>query len=127
MPEPPEPDGCPDSANGVPVHITATDENGETYTVGTVTSDLSGTFAAMWDPPKEGIYTITASFDGSGAYWPSYAATHVGVDTTPSGSIATLEPANQDNQVNTTIYIAIAAAVIVIVVVLAAIMLRRRK
>jgi len=119
---------CPDSANGVPVSITATHSDGTNYQIGTVTSDLSGSYAVMWTPPKEGIYTITASFDGSDSYWPSYSTTNIGVGTAPSGSVTPSEPVNPDNQIETNVYIlAAVAAIIVIVATLAVVILRRRK
>jgi hypothetical protein len=37
----------------------------------------------MWTPPKEGLYTILATFPGSKSYYPSYAETSIGVTAAP--------------------------------------------
>jgi len=67
----------PANVTGVPVTLTETDHNGNTYTIGTTRTDLSGTFAYAWTPPIVGNYTIVATFDGSNSYWGSCAETHI--------------------------------------------------
>ena len=52
----------PGNATGVPVRLTAIDPNGNTQNIGTVTSDMTGLFSAMWTPPVPGKYTIIASW-----------------------------------------------------------------
>jgi hypothetical protein len=71
----------PDNITGVPVHLYATDANGKTTDIGTVTSDMSGLFKKLWQPTEAGEYTIYACFDGSKAYDSSYATTAVGITT----------------------------------------------
>jgi outer membrane protein assembly factor BamB len=74
-------------ATGVPVHLTAIDPNGNYQDIGTVTTDISGLYHIMYTPPVPGEYTVTASFDGTNAYWPSYATTSIGVSEAPAASV----------------------------------------
>src|SRR5208282_5171212 len=67
----------PTDVTGVPVTLTETDHNGNTYTIGTTTSDSSGTWAYNWTPPIPGNYTIVATFAGSNSYYGSCAETHI--------------------------------------------------
>lgn len=145
----------PGHATGVSVTLTAIDPNGNTQNIGTVTSDVSGLFKAMWTPPVPGAYTIIASFGGSNSYFPSYAETAIGVSssasplTSPSSPSApsasppvtsspsatvlpsvaptpTSPPNNAGSSM--TLYIVAAAALVIIVVVAAiAVVLRKRK
>jgi hypothetical protein len=79
----------PVDAAGVQVRLTATDPNGNWQEIGTATSDDSGTYSFMWTPPVPGLYTITATFEGSESYFSSYTRTALGVDEAPQ---ATPEP-----------------------------------
>jgi outer membrane protein assembly factor BamB len=145
----------PADVNGVPVHLTAIDPNGNTQGIGTVVSDITGSYAISWAPPVPGVYTITARFEGSNSYGDSSAQTSLLVSesaaaTVPSTSSPTQSTGSQTQAPATTTspvspspsqaeapqptsgipattYIAIAAAVIIIAVVAAAVLLRRRK
>ncbi|MFB3890089.1 MAG: PQQ-binding-like beta-propeller repeat protein [Candidatus Bathyarchaeia archaeon] len=147
----------PGDAKGVSVQLSALDPNGNNQDIGTVTTDLSGTYSVLWTPPVQGKYIITATFAGTGSYWPSYAETAIGVTAAPSASAAppptaaptppptspqptstpppptiapsvTPPPASPPAETpNTAIYIAAAAVVVVVAVVAAAVVLRRRK
>ena len=69
----------PTDAKGVEVTLDTIDPNGNFIHIGTVTSDSAGLFKKLWTPDIPGEYTIIATFEGSGAYWSSYAETAVGV------------------------------------------------
>jgi len=138
---------------GVPVTIFATDANGHTEQIATVTSDASGLFYFKWVPSQVGVYMITAVFDGSESYWPSSSTTAVSVDeaasvpiqtlpptTVPSETISPTESPTQtvvpsptpavepDSNLPTETLLIIGAAVIIIAVVaVAAALLRKRK
>jgi hypothetical protein len=136
--------GLSTDAKGVPVKLTAVDPNGNTVDIGTVTSDMGGNYAFMWTPTMEGMYSIGATFEGSGSYYGSYAETHIAVSKaaaviTPSATptvaptvapTATASPSpvpNTGSGLGTEIYIAIAAAAVIAIVAAAALVLRKRK
>ncbi len=142
----------PGNATGVPVTLTALDPNGNTEQIGTVTSDMTGLFSAMWTPPVPGKYTVIASFGGSKSYGSSYAECAFGVGAALAAApaspqaLATPPPTSEPTQTTApspqvtttpvpppssagipTTYIIIAVVAIVIVVAAAALVLRRRK
>jgi len=71
--------GCPADAEGVEVVITTLDPNGNTYELGRTTTSLSGTFGCAVNPPVPGLYKIIVTFEGSNAYYGSYAETYINV------------------------------------------------
>jgi hypothetical protein len=137
----------PTNATGVPLTLSVKDQNGNSVFSTSVTSDVSGHYAASWTPTTNGLYTITATFDGSKSYYTSSAVTSIGVDKAPATSPApttaptpTVEPTvvptataspspvpNTGTGIGTEVYIAIAAAAVIAVVAVAALVLRKRK
>jgi hypothetical protein len=147
----------PTDVTGVLVHLTAIDPNGNFQDLGTAVSDSLGNFAVSWIPPVPGLYTVTASFEGSKSYYSSQAGTSFvvsesaaavpvvvtptqapGQPSTPAASApisaqSVLPLHSEAPQPSTTAaaptltYIAIGAAVIIIVVVAAVLIFRRRK
>ncbi len=75
----------PTNATGVPVVISVVDANGNYRTVGTTTADANGFFSFEWTPDITGKYTIYATFEGSHAYYSSFAQTAISVSE--SGAI----------------------------------------
>ena len=67
----------PTNTTGVPVTLTETDHNGNTYTIGTTRTNAMGVYGFQWTPPVEGNYSITATFAGSNSYWGSAASTYM--------------------------------------------------
>ena len=143
----------PNNATGVKMHLTAIDPNNNFQDIGTVVSDIDGTYAIGWTPPVPGVYKVTATFEGSESYYSSTGTTHFLVGEAPSAAVVTPTPATTATPAiptqtpsqttspstspseapppasadMTTVYIAIAAAVVIIAVVAAAVILRRRK
>ena len=139
----------PANAVGVPVTLYAIDSNGNTQTIGTVTSTSGGIFHKLWTPQIEGEYVIIAKFEGTQSYGPSSAQTAIGVTAAPSPVVtptptpvvtATPTPivtASPSPSVTTapspsglptsTIYAIAAAVIIIVIVAVAAIALKRRK
>ena len=137
------------------MHLTAIDPNGNFQDIGTATSNMLGNYAIEWTPPVPGLYTVTATFEGSKSYYRSEAGTSFAVSKASAASPAVVTPSPTATQpvtpasptpietpvspsptqaVNpptsaepTTTYIAIGIAVVVIVAVAAALILRRRK
>ena len=81
----------PLDAVGVEVTLETLDPNGNFYEIGKVTSDASGMYKLLWEPPVPGEYTIIARFAGSESYWRSTAETALGVTEAPSPG-APIEP-----------------------------------
>jgi hypothetical protein len=70
---------------GVPVTLTALDQNNNPVEIGTATtSAYYGTFEMAWTPPAEGTYKIIASFAGDESYGSSGASTAVSVGPAPA-------------------------------------------
>ena len=70
---------------GVEATITAIGSDGTVIDLGTVTTNAYyGTFSKSWTPPKEGTYTITASFTSDDSYGSSSAATTLQVGPAPT-------------------------------------------
>ena len=129
----------PTDATGVEVHLTAVDPNGNFQDIGTTTSNTLGNFAFEWTPPVPGLYSVTAAFEGSEAYFASEAGTSFIVSesssyspalTTTSQSVLPAidqapQPATSANV--TTTYVAIGAAVVIVIAAAAALVLTKRK
>jgi hypothetical protein len=82
---------------GVPVSLTAINENGGYTNIGTVTtSAYYGTYEMAWTPPAEGTYKIIASFAGDDSYGSSAAATAVTVGPAPTQITIPEQPAPPD-------------------------------
>jgi hypothetical protein len=116
----------PHNITGVPVTLSVVDSNGNYRTIGTTTSDGTGSFGFTWTPDISGSYTIIATFAGSGAYYGSTAQTHfyaseaVAPTTTPTSPTA--------NYATTTDFmIGVAAIIVVLVIIGALIMMMVRK
>ena len=76
---------------GVDVILSVLDPNGNSYEIGIATSEKSGTYSFMWEPPVPGKYTVIANFAGTESYWPSYAQTAFGVMEAPEPTAAPTE------------------------------------
>jgi outer membrane protein assembly factor BamB len=118
---------CPTYYEGVDVKLEVLDPNGNFYEIGTVKSDGSGMFKKMWTPDVEGEYTIVATFEGSRAYYRSFAETAIGVGPAPEPS-GPIEPEPTEAPLITTEVAIIVAAVIVAVAVIVGFwIIRKRK
>jgi hypothetical protein len=103
---------------GVPVLLDVVDPNGNFYRIATITSDgYSGTYAYdNWTPDVPGLYTITATFEGTESYGSSYATTYLTVTEGPDNSTS-----------NTLLYALICATIAIIVTVILCALIFRRK
>jgi len=74
-----------ETITGVPVFLTAIASDGSFVDIGTTTTNgYYGTFGVTWTPPKQGTYTIIATFAGDESYGKSEAATSVTVGPAPT-------------------------------------------
>jgi outer membrane protein assembly factor BamB len=115
----------PTNTTGVQVTLSVLDANGNYRTIGTTTSDASGTFAYNWTPDIAGAYTIYATFAGTNSYYGSNAETHFYASEPP----ATLVPQSTQAPSAADLYFipAIASLFIAIVICIAMIALVLRK
>jgi outer membrane protein assembly factor BamB len=116
----------PANVTGVEVVLTVLDPNNNYYEVGRTTSDADGFFSCMFTPEVPGKYTIIATFEGSEGYWPSHAATAIGVEEAPAPTPA---PTPTPAPMTDTYVLGIGAAAIIAIVVIGLViilMLRKR-
>jgi hypothetical protein len=78
----------PADAVGVEVVVEVLDPNNNFYEVGRTTSDASGFFSCAFMPEVPGKYTIIATFEGSEAYYGSFAETAINVEEAPAATPA---------------------------------------
>jgi hypothetical protein len=115
------------SVTGVPVQLYATDQNGNTISIGTTTSDLNG-FRFSWTPLSNSLWTIQAVFPGTDAYSSSYAGASaaynvVSTSPTPTGTLAPSNAATSSELI--TYMIAGVIAIIIAIAVLGVLILRK--
>ncbi len=117
----------PMNATGVEVIISVLDPNGNFNDIGTATSDSSGFYSLVWEPPVPGKYTVYARFAGTESYWPSYAETAFDVAQAPEG---TAPPATAPASVADTYFVPAIAGIIVAIIIVGALqallLLRKR-
>jgi hypothetical protein len=118
---------CPMMFNGVEVKLETLDPNGNFYEIGTVTSDASGLYSIMWEPPVPGKYTVIATFTGSESYYSSYSETAFGVTEAPSPSGAIEPEPTQAPFITTEIAIIIAAVLVAVAVLAGFYIIRKQK
>jgi len=116
----------PTNITGVPVTLSVVDANGNTRTIGTTTTDSSGTFAYNWKPDIPGNFTVIATFPGTNSYYGSCAEAHFYASTPASTTAPTPAPASNTNTYVMEIGIAIIVVIIVVGAILAMLMLRKR-
>jgi outer membrane protein assembly factor BamB len=115
----------PTDVTGVEVVISVLDPNNNFYEVGRATSDASGFYSCEFAPIVPGKYTVVASFEGSEAYYGSFAETAVSVKEAPA---ATPEPTpTQTSTADLYLVPGIMGIIVAIAVVGALIMLMLRK
>jgi hypothetical protein len=119
----------PTNVTGVPVTLTAIDPNGNLVTLGTTTSDASGTFSLTWTPPSvPGNYAIIATFAGTGGYYGSSAETHVYVGSAPTPPPPTASPpTGLASTGSLELGIALIAVIIIVIGAILAVLMLRKK
>ena len=113
----------PADVMGVEVVVSVIDPNNNVYEVGRATSDSSGMYKVMFTPEVPGEYTIIASFDGSGAYYGSFAQTAVGVGEAPA---ITPGPTPTPAPMTDTYVTGFGIAIIIAIAIVGVLLLRKR-
>ncbi|MGO8805920.1 MAG: Ig-like domain-containing protein [Candidatus Bathyarchaeia archaeon] len=118
----------PTNFTGVQVTIAVTDSNNNCYNIGTAVTNPDGFYSLTWTPTISGNFTVTATFAGTNAYWPSSSTTAFFASTpAPTGAPAATPLTGLAS--NTTLeygIVAIAIIIIVIGAVLALLVTRKR-
>jgi len=115
-----------ETITGVPVALSAVDENGSVTDLGTVvTNGYFGTFSKTWTPAKEGKYEIMAYFTSDDSYGSSKAATSVTVGPAPTP--IEIPPATEQVDNTNLLYAVLAAVIVAIIIGIAAVLLTLRK
>jgi hypothetical protein len=110
---------------GVPVRLIAIDSSNNIIEIGTVTSDVSGHFGSAWTPTAEGVYKITATFEGSESYGTSWDETAVSIG--PATPPIEIPPTTEPVDYSMTLYAVLVAVIIAIILAVVAIILIFRK
>jgi hypothetical protein len=106
-----------ETITGVPVVLTAIAADGTVTDIGSVTTNgYYGTFGTAWAPPKEGLYTIMASFAGDDSYGSSAAACTVSVGSAPSVAPTVTQQAEQVAVDNSMLLYAILVGVVIAII-----------
>jgi hypothetical protein len=105
--------------------LSALDPNGNVVDLGSVTSDSGGLYKKLWTPTTAGEYTIYATFDGSNAYWGSYAETGLGVSAASTATSSATE--NVQAAPDSIPYVIGAAIAIIIAVAIATLLILRKR
>jgi outer membrane protein assembly factor BamB len=113
----------PADAVGVEVVLSVVDPNNNCYEVGRATSDSSGFFKLAFTPEVPGEYTVIASFEGSGAYYASFAETGINVEEAPAATPAPT-PVPQE-PVGT--YFTVSTVLIIVAIAIVAVLLLRKR
>ncbi len=117
----------PHNITGVPVTISVTDSNGNYRDIGTAMSNAYGTYSLTWTPDIPGDYTVTATFEGTGGYYPSSAATaFYASESTAATPGPTASTSNLATISDLMTYIIGAAIAIIIVIVIVGIVIVTR-
>jgi hypothetical protein len=114
----------PADVMGVEVVVSVLDPNNNVYEVGRTTSDDSGFFKMSFTPEVPGEYTIVASFDGSSAYYGSFAKTAINVEEAPA---ATPAPTPTPAPMTDTYVLGIGSAILIAVIVGFVLLLLKRR
>ncbi|MEM4733519.1 MAG: PQQ-binding-like beta-propeller repeat protein [Candidatus Bathyarchaeia archaeon] len=114
----------PADVKGVEVVISVLDPNNNCYEVGRTRSDDSGFFKLSFLPPVPGEYTIIATFQGSKAYYGSFAKTALFIEEAPP---PVSPPPTPPPQAPVETYFALSTIVIVVAIVIIGVLLLRKK
>jgi hypothetical protein len=104
--------------------VSVLDPNNNVYEVGRATSDDSGFFKMSFTPEVPGEYTIVASFDGSSAYYGSFAKTAINIEEAPA---ATPAPTPTPAPMTDTYVLGIGSAILIAVIVGFVLLLLKRR
>jgi len=107
----------PTNLTGVPVTISVTDSNHNTYVIGTaISSPTTGEYSLTWTPDIPGNYTVAAIFAGTGGYYGSTAQTAFYASSPAATTAPTAAPASGLASNNTLMYVGVAIIIVIIII-----------
>ncbi len=116
-----------ETVTGVPVSLSAVDPNGNLVSIGTTTSDISGTYSFTWTPTTTGNYKISAVFAGSNAYGSSYSETAAVVAAAQATQTPTATPqTGLATAADLMTFIVVAIIAIIIAIAIATVLILRK-
>ena len=118
------------SVTGVPVQLYATDQSGNTISIGTTTTGGLTGFNYAWTPPSSGLWTIQAVFAGDDSYGSSFAGTgaiYNAPAATPTPAPTTISQSNLATTTDIMTYIAVVGIAIIIAIAIATVLLLRKR
>jgi hypothetical protein len=119
---------CPTNFTGVPVTINVLDSNNNFRSIGTATTDASGSFSLAWAPDIPGNFTVYANFAGTNGYWPSNGETHIYASAAAPTAAPTATPqSNLATTVDLMTYMAVVAIAIIIAIAIATVFILRKR
>jgi hypothetical protein len=106
----------PHNLTGVPVNIYVLDSNNNYRSIGTTTSDASGTYGLTWTPDIAGNYTVYAVFAGTNGYYGSAATAHFFAGSPEPTAAPTATPLSGVATQSTLMYIGIAIIIVIVII-----------
>ncbi len=117
----------PTNFTGVDVTINVLDSNNNFRSIGTATTDATGTYRLSWTPDIPGDYTVIATFAGNNGYWPSSSEDGFKVMEQASATATpTPAPASTADLYILPGIIAIIVVIVIVGAILALLMMRKR-
>jgi hypothetical protein len=116
----------PTNFTGVTVTVNVVDANGNFRTIGTATTDETGTYSLTWMPDITGNYKVTTTFAGTNGYWPSSATESFSIIQAPATATpaATAPPSMADQVI---LPLGIVTLIILVIIGAAILMMLRRR
>jgi hypothetical protein len=102
------------------------DSNNNFRSIGTATTDASGTFNLNWAPDIPGSFTIYAEFGGTNGYYASFAETHVYANAAVQPTATPTPIQNLATSSDLLMYLAVVAIVIIIAIAIIGVLILRK-
>ena len=74
----------PEEVTGVTVYLSVITPSGELINLGNAETNKDGSYGYSFIPQEEGMYTVTAKFEGTASYYGSEATTYMYVNAAPT-------------------------------------------
>jgi hypothetical protein len=106
----------PSNTTGVPVTVYVLDSNNNYRSIGSTTSDASGTYGLTWTPDIAGNYTVYAVFAGTNGYYGSSATAHLFAGEPAATNAPTATPLGNIATQTTLEYLGIAIIIVIVII-----------